>query len=602
MASKENIYSSIQNLYNMDKNTWQEVLAEFYNLIYDTQLKFEQVETKFTTLLGEEVTQALKEMYDNGLLGELISDINTNVENFKVEVNDKVENFKLEVNEQLDTMVKLTSSNTATQNKELIQNKINSFKNVDIKGACGEYEIDNSILLRSNVTLKLNDSIIIKNSATATSNIITKASDVDRLYSTSIYGGTFDYNLLQTSNNNLHAIFLHKGNTIKLKDITVINARKYAIFLADMDKVTVENIKFNTASDGIHFQPPLKSIYLNDIKGTTRDDMVAITIGDYASYNTSQGDVEDFYASNIYPNNSMTALKLCGAEGYRFKNVVMENVYGTTFHQGFFFQTDGDILNDFTADYIRLSNIKVQTGGYDYPLLKLWTNKQMNIDTLILENVEHDGNLLDIRSTNSMPINIKNLYIRNVDLKASDTENILKYFMYLDTAVTIENLYLENINVDSDNIKTTGFESIMETRATVNNLYINNCNVKLPVNTYRFIKNQNGTINNIFIRNLNQDGGANIYYQNSSIGTCNIILDNIISNAWEAFNINANTLITANNFISVRDGAIFRFNNENNTYKINGIFLNLTTPSRDIVAGASVGTILRNGSNNANWT
>ena len=37
MTSKENIYSSIQNLYNMDKNTWQEVLAELYNLIYQWQ-------------------------------------------------------------------------------------------------------------------------------------------------------------------------------------------------------------------------------------------------------------------------------------------------------------------------------------------------------------------------------------------------------------------------------------------------------------------------------------------------------------------------------------------------------------------------------------
>ena len=37
MESKENIYSSIQNLYNMDKTTWQEVLAEMYNLIYKCQ-------------------------------------------------------------------------------------------------------------------------------------------------------------------------------------------------------------------------------------------------------------------------------------------------------------------------------------------------------------------------------------------------------------------------------------------------------------------------------------------------------------------------------------------------------------------------------------
>lgn len=96
MASKENIYSSIQNLYNMDKTTWQEVLAEFYNLIYDTQLKFEQVETKFTLLLGEEVTKQIKEMYEDGLLGELIN------ETLLKDINNKVDNFKNEINEQLE--------------------------------------------------------------------------------------------------------------------------------------------------------------------------------------------------------------------------------------------------------------------------------------------------------------------------------------------------------------------------------------------------------------------------------------------------------------------------------------------------------------------
>ena len=134
MASSENIYSSIQNLYNMDKNTWQEVLAEFYNLIYDTQLKFEQVETKFSTLLGEEVTQALKEMYDNGLFDELISDINTNVENFKVEVNDKVDNFKLEVNEQLDNKANEADLKT-------LESRMNTFTKLPEGSTTGDAEL-----------------------------------------------------------------------------------------------------------------------------------------------------------------------------------------------------------------------------------------------------------------------------------------------------------------------------------------------------------------------------------------------------------------------------------------------------------------------------
>ena len=37
MVSNENIYKSIQNVHNMDKNTWQEVLAELYNLVYQCQ-------------------------------------------------------------------------------------------------------------------------------------------------------------------------------------------------------------------------------------------------------------------------------------------------------------------------------------------------------------------------------------------------------------------------------------------------------------------------------------------------------------------------------------------------------------------------------------
>lgn len=51
MASKENIYSSIQNLYNMDKNTWQEVLAEMYNLIYQCQVTCENLNNTINLML-----------------------------------------------------------------------------------------------------------------------------------------------------------------------------------------------------------------------------------------------------------------------------------------------------------------------------------------------------------------------------------------------------------------------------------------------------------------------------------------------------------------------------------------------------------------------
>ena len=94
----DNIYNAIQNLYNMDKTTWQEVLAELYNLVSKVENKFDLFENKFGVLLGEEVTIELKKMYDDGSLASLIND------KLLKDINTKVDAFKTEVSEQLDTI------------------------------------------------------------------------------------------------------------------------------------------------------------------------------------------------------------------------------------------------------------------------------------------------------------------------------------------------------------------------------------------------------------------------------------------------------------------------------------------------------------------
>lgn len=93
-----NIYNAIQNLYNMDKETWQEVLSEMYTLVNNTSLKFDTFEQKFLLHLGNEVTKELKKMYANGSLASLINDV------LLQDINEKVDTFKTEVNEQLDNI------------------------------------------------------------------------------------------------------------------------------------------------------------------------------------------------------------------------------------------------------------------------------------------------------------------------------------------------------------------------------------------------------------------------------------------------------------------------------------------------------------------
>ena len=106
---KKNIYNAIQNLYNMDFTTWQEVLAMLYNLVADVEQKFDKLEAKFTLMLGKEVTEAIKKMHESGELAEII-----NQEIFS-DLNNKIE----KVNEKLDNILNIKMKFKEMQNNAL---------------------------------------------------------------------------------------------------------------------------------------------------------------------------------------------------------------------------------------------------------------------------------------------------------------------------------------------------------------------------------------------------------------------------------------------------------------------------------------------------
>lgn len=96
---KRNIYNNIQNLYNMDFKSWQEVLAVMYNLVSDIEQKFENFEQRFELMATKEVTEVINKMYLDGVLAsiineEIFSDLNVKINR----INDEIES----INEQLD--------------------------------------------------------------------------------------------------------------------------------------------------------------------------------------------------------------------------------------------------------------------------------------------------------------------------------------------------------------------------------------------------------------------------------------------------------------------------------------------------------------------
>lgn len=115
--SKENIYNSIQNLYNMDKTTWQEVLAELYNLVYDIDSQFEQIENKFNIHFDDTVKDQLLDMIEDGTLHEIInqnlfSDLNSKINLIKNDVTNKANKSDITaLSSQINNIIVGTTAN-----------------------------------------------------------------------------------------------------------------------------------------------------------------------------------------------------------------------------------------------------------------------------------------------------------------------------------------------------------------------------------------------------------------------------------------------------------------------------------------------------------
>lgn len=96
---KKNIYNAIQNLYNMDFTTWQEVLAMLYNLVADVEQKFDKLETKFTLLLDKEVAEAVHKLYESGELAEIINqEIFSDLNNKIKDLDYRIQNIESKLN------------------------------------------------------------------------------------------------------------------------------------------------------------------------------------------------------------------------------------------------------------------------------------------------------------------------------------------------------------------------------------------------------------------------------------------------------------------------------------------------------------------------
>ncbi|HDT3176974.1 TPA: hypothetical protein QHL94_005555 [Klebsiella pneumoniae subsp. pneumoniae] len=336
--------------------------------------------------------------------------------------------------------------------------------------------------------------------------------------------------------------------------------RKYAVCLANIRNVEVPRMNFNTYSDGLHIMPPYVGVNIGSLTGTTGDDMLALTGGDFTTYELSRGHGYSIKADNISPQNSLTALKVTGNAPHKFWDIDIGKIHGSTtlaivsmIRDTNLTHTDigrlgigsvgcqvqsGDefrILPD-TLEYLHIGDLEVFESLATRSVLRVGnsTDNFVKVGSVVIDNLRHHKPGLESRtlfaggwnsSTEKVDIRICNLELTDANTFTAARTNVAN------------GSYPAGI---VRHIKLSG-------------------RIKMPNGTGRPIQ-LNGVCNKITLKDLETEGGDVLVYNTKSwtseTGELKIVLDNVetkgVSRLFNVMGGNIIRLQCGNNYIGTK--------------------------------------------------
>ena len=387
-----NIYNAIQNLYNMDKTTWQEVLSELYNLVANIENKFDLFELKFGSLLGEQIIKELKKMYDDGSLDSLINDvllkdINKKVDTFKTEVSEQVDTFKTEFSEQLD----IKANNSKVND---LQGQINNL----VLGAVGDGNNAEVVQARGNYTL-LNDRL----------NVI--ESEYKKI----------DFGYIDLSNsdfvNSGPNRIVTNGIPITEKGIVVVN------YVPKQDHVYIQHLRYNEKHQ--------KFTIIENMRVNCRKDVINKTVCNF-NVDTSGNDYIAIEGIGFTTNDkSIGYMFLQGSffgqnTGITEYNTPLNKVYTASF--GYYITVNrldiDDIKKDVDNLQFELNNLKTKCTKYDNFDFTWKTMDKSYFAITIDDSNEYLGGFYDVAHRKNVPISTACVHTRLNNLEKGGTRTI----------------------------------------------------------------------------------------------------------------------------------------------------------------------------------
>ncbi|MDS0021214.1 hypothetical protein, partial [Enterobacter hormaechei] len=267
----------------------------------------------------------------------------------------------------------------------------------------GTYITDRTWVLRSGTRLWIGPGVTIKlangsNVPVFKNYSYANSSAVDAYIE--IWGsGTIDYNGANQTVVGLGSMASILKGITSLKiggGIKVIGANKYAWLVCNVTYLTAVGLNFDTNSDGLHCQPPIRHAYIRNLKGKTGDDMLAFTIGDYANYNISEpGDFSDVDAEGLFCNYAHCAVKITGDGTGNFVRFRISGIYGDT-EQSVVRVWGDNNLKKTVVKNLTIENIFAKPGslGPEFATIEIndrgWgdTGYSIEIDSLLIKNLK----------------------------------------------------------------------------------------------------------------------------------------------------------------------------------------------------------------------
>ena len=566
----------------------------------------ELIETyhEFGVSISEEVikqNECLQYLLNDGLIKEVVNKINQMVadgtmdtiinHNIFNDLNSQIKDIENN-NIFIDAQFYGAKGDDLTDNTSIFQ-KIIDDKNYLFISKPGIYRTK-TLIVKSNTTIHICEGVTLKLQYQTRNYLITNNSEYIENFSI-IGGGKLNF-AFGADNHKTgaykdgefpgHGIFLNHCKNIRYENITMTGAQKYSSLIVDCENFIGENIYFDdTESDGLHFQPPFKNGYINNIKGKTGDDFVALTLGDYPDYEVSNvGDFENISISNLYGNECMCLVKITGSgldSAYKFKNIKVDGLYGTTTHGSVRIMDDTSALvNTYPENVVIKNNFttKTTTGYSDIELKCAGGN-------VVIDNMTPStSSLVTIRISN----NLDNLIIKNLvgSLNAST-------FLQLESNANVENLKFENVNLKNFSSK------FIRNSGSLSNIIFESFSFKgVNNNSGTFLKNEknnnktifckiNNSVFDTFFSFIETNQSLTLIFNNSDFNNISkrLFLDSLLTendtvylkirNSEGEFNPSINSLSKAKFRLSMdRDSGIFK-------------------TSKSIVTGAVKGDIIR---------